>query len=298
MDETLPIESGAAALPSDRPFTRATARAAGVERAALDRMMRAGSVRRLLRGVYADATVPDTRELRAAAAALVADPDHVVVDRTAAWVHGVDVAPLLPAGPVPLDTVMQSASGRRSRRSTRQLAAHDVERIDGLLVTSPLRTALDLGRSVSPALALGAMDGLLAGGTFTHAQLLAEVSRLGGLPGAPQLRRLAVQVDARSLGAAESALRLHWHEARLPTAIPGLPVSAAGRLVRLSLGVPQRQFGAVLAGQVAAADLVALQSVGWRIVVLSDHRVLHTDPAYWVAHLEREFHQQLLAQTG
>jgi hypothetical protein len=54
----------------------------------------------------------------------------------------------------------------------------------------------------------------------------------------------------------------------------------------------------VLAGQVSAADLVALEGVGWRVVVLSEERVLRSEAAAWVHHLEREFHQQLLAQTG
>jgi hypothetical protein len=68
--------------------------------------------------------------------------------------------------------------------------------------------------------------------------------------------------------------------------------------VRLSLGVERRQYGAVLAGSVSASDLVALQGAGWRVVVLSPDRVLSSDPDIWMRHLEREFHQHLLAQTG
>ena len=108
---------------------------------------------------------------------------------------------------------------------------------------------------------------------------------------------LAAQVDARSTGMAESMLRLHWHAAHLPTAVPGMLVAAGPRLVRLSLGVERRQFGAVLAHQVSAADLLALEGAGWRVVVLAEERVLRTEPAIWVRHLEREFHQHLLAQT-
>ena len=121
---------------------------------------------------------------------------------------------------------------------------------------------------------------------------------MAGHRGVGQLRVLAAQVDARSSGLAESALRLHWHRAQLPTAVPGMPVCAAGRLVRLSLGVERRQFGAVLADQVSADDLVALEGAGWRVVVLSAERVLRTPAEAWMRHLEREFHQQLLAQAG
>ena len=141
------------------------------------------------------------------------------------------------------------------------------------------------------------MDALLRGATFTHTELLAELSRLTGHRGIAQLRLLAAQVDGRSSGPVESTLRFHWHGANLPTPVPGMLVAAGHRLVRLSLGVERRQFGAVLAHQVSAADLVALEGAGWRVVVLPEQRVLQSDPTTWITHLEREFHQHLLTQT-
>ncbi|MCW2762387.1 MAG: hypothetical protein JWR85_2588 [Marmoricola sp.] len=303
MNETLPLHPLHTLLPLDRPFTRPMARAVGVERASLDRMLREGTVRRILRGGYAASTAPDTAGLRAAALTLVISREAIAVDRTAAWVHGVDVVALAAGETRPVEIVSPGRGSRRARSgrgalgSSRQLAGHDVQRIDGLRLTTPLRTALDLGRLLPPERALGAMDQLLAGGRFTHAELLAEIPRLAAQRGVGQLRTLAVQVDARSSGLAESALRLRWHQARLPTATPGMPVCASGRVVRLSLGVERRQFGAVLAGQVSAAELVALEGAGWRIVVLSEERVLRTDAEIWMRHLEREFHQHLLAQV-
>jgi hypothetical protein len=297
MDETLPLAPMHPLLPLDRPFTRASARTLGVERSSLDRMLREGTIRRLVRGVYAASTAPDSTSLRAQAVALAIGRKAIAVDRTAAWVHGVDVRRRSPCELPSLEAVHGGRSGG-STSGARELLGRDVQHLDDLRVTTPLRTALDLGRSLAPDLALGAMDLLLAGGMFTHVQLLAETSRMAGHRGVGQLRRLAAQVDARSLCLAESALRLRWHEARLPTATPGLPVCASGRLVRLSLAVDRRQFGAVLSGQVSAAELVALQGAGWRVVVLSEERVLNTDPSVWVQHLEREFHQQLLDQTG
>lgn len=297
MDETLPLHPSHALLPADLPFTRAIARTVGIERPALERMLREGTVVRLLRGVYAAGTAPDTIALRANAVSLAAGRESIAVDRTAAWVHGVDLTGLPPGEPRPLEVLSPGRSPHGALGSGRQLAGRDVSRIEGLRLTTPLRTALDLGRLLSPGLAIAAMDRLLAGGTFTHAQLLAEIPRLAGHRGVGQLRTLAVQVDARSSCLAESILRLRWHEASLPTATPGMQVCARGRLVRVSLGVERRQFGAVLAGQLSIDDLAALQGAGWWVVVLSGERLRAGDPEVWTKHLEREFHQHLLAQV-
>ncbi len=298
MDVTLPLAPLRSLLPADRPFTRMMALRAGVERPALDRMLREGTIRRLLRGVYADAAAPDSVLFRAVALSLVAGRRSVAVDRSAAWVHGIDVARLGPGDLRGVDLLVPGRGAAHSFGGGRQLCGRDVECLDGLRLTTPLRTALDLGRLLPPGLALGAVDGLLATGSFTHVELLAELPRMAGHRGVGQLRTLAVQADARAQGLAESVLRLHWHGARLPSAVPGMPVGAGGRLVRLALGVERCQFGAVLAGTVTAADLVALQGAGWQVLVLAPDRVLDADPEVFMRHLECEFHQHLLAQIG
>lgn len=291
-------------LPLDRPFTRAGAAAAGVDRVALERLLRSGSVRRLLRGVYVSRHAPDDAVVRATAARMALPRAGVVVDRTAAWVHGVEAEVLVsaaggPGGPVGAVPVDQAPR----RRPGRHLLGRDVTGVHGLLVTTPLRTALDVGLHLPPGRALAAMDALVRRGSVTHAELLAELPRFTGTAGVGQLRVLAAQVDDRARSAAESVLRLHWHTARLPTAVPGLGVATGTRRVRLALGVDGRQFGAVVSGQVATGevaqeDLRALERLGWRVVVLEDHRLLHTDHDLWVRHLEREFHLQLLNQAG
>ena len=292
MDDTLPLHPLHSLLPLDQPFTPAMARAVGLQRPALERMLADGHVRRLLRGVYAASTAVETVELRALALGLLLQPRDIVVDRTAAWVHGVELA-----DPVPLDVLAPGRTQRTSLGGRRRLVGHDLVTIASVRLTSPLRTALDLGRLLPPAAALGAMDALLRDGTFTHTALLAELPRLAGHRGIDQLRVLAAQVDARALNLVESALRFHWNAARLPTPVPGMLVAAGHRLVRLSLGVERRQFGAVLAHQVSATDLLALEGSGGHVVVLAEQRLLSTDPSIWVRHLEREFHQHLLAQT-
>src|SRR5881396_1168047 len=73
------------------PFTVAVARESGISRQRLRRLLAQGQVRKVLRGVYQSVEAPDTIASRAAAAALVMPPFAIVCDRTAAWIHGVDV---------------------------------------------------------------------------------------------------------------------------------------------------------------------------------------------------------------
>lgn len=294
----LPFDAGDSALTLDQPFTTAMAAAAGLDRTSLDRLRRSGQVRRVLRGVYVDSTVPDSVQLRAKALGHLVDRRRVAVDRSAAWVHGLTlpVTSGRATTGAPVETLLATRPVRGSRGASRDLAQRDVESIEGLRVTTPLRTALDLGRLLPEGLALGTLDWFLGHGRFTHQQLLAELPRMAGHRGVGQLRELAAQADDRPASVAESVLRLAWHRARLPTATPGLVVAAGPRAVRLALAVERRQFGAALSGTVTAADLVALEGRGWRVLPLPERRVLEPDAEALRIHLEREFHQHLLAQ--
>jgi hypothetical protein len=283
----LPLDPLSPRLPVDQPFTPAIAARAGLGRAVLDRLHREGRVRRLLRGVYVDGTVPVTRSVRARALALVVGRERVVGGTTAAWLHGVEAPRRDPHAPVPVD--VYAPGGRVVRYAER-----DLEVIEGVRCTTPLRTALDLGRQLPPDRAIAALDGLLALGAFPHTALMAELPRFAGQQGIVQLRELAALADARAAGAAESVLRLHWLRSPLPTPTPGLRV----RGVRLALGLDTHRFGADMAGRHCDAELRALAVQGWRVVVLGEDRVLRGDPAYLIGHLEREFHQHLLEQVG
>ena len=72
MDRTLPLHPLHSLLPLDQPFTPAMARAVGISSQALSRMLAAGLVRRVLRGVYVASTAAPPSPLRAAAVGLAA----------------------------------------------------------------------------------------------------------------------------------------------------------------------------------------------------------------------------------
>lgn len=98
----------------------------------------------LLADALVPADLPVVPALRAAALLPeAARPDLVAAGRTAAWVHG--VTPILPR---PCTWTLDVSHGRRTRAvPTAREVRYDpssVERLGGLTVTTPLRTAFDL----------------------------------------------------------------------------------------------------------------------------------------------------------
>jgi len=273
-------------LPLVEPFTPAMAARAGMGRSCLERLLREGRIVRVLRGVYLDAGIVPDRSLRARALALVLGGRHLVVDRTAAWVHGGDRIDPSTWTAVPLDL-----HGRR-RHPGREvpLGPDDVVRLGPVRVTSPLRTALDVARRLAPDRALASLDGMIRSGALEQRCLLAASARLVGLPGAQQGRELIAIADPRAADGAESVLRLCWLRARLPTPVPAMVVNGA----RLALALPVQRFAVSLDPVPVFGDWPA---PGWRVLPLDRARVLSGDREYLSEHLEREFHQHLLAQV-
>jgi hypothetical protein len=199
--------------------------------------------------VYAVAQAPDDLAFRARALRLVVSPSAVVTDRTAAWLHGVDVLPRSALTTPPPISVFQRP-GTRSRRAgvasgERMLLPRDVVEIDGLMATTPLRTALDLGRLLWRFDALAALDKFLRLGVVLD-ELLSEIERFKGYRGVLQLRYLAPLADPRAESGAESALRLHWYDAGLPKPEPQWWVcdEHGTALFRLDLALPEVLFAA------------------------------------------------------
>lgn len=272
------------------PFTPSMAASSGIGRAHLERWWREGRIVRLVRGVYLGADVEQTSILRARALALVVGRRQIVVDRTAAWVHGAEPLRDRPGMPVPLDL----HGRRRPVGGPVPFGPDEVILLGGVRCAAALRTALDLGRQTAPERALGLIDGMLRAGSLRHQDLLDASESCAGLPGSRQLRELAAMADGRASQVAESVLRLRWYDACLPTPTPALRVAGS----RMSLGLPVQRFGAILADQADGADLARWRSAGWTVLPLDRERVLTSDPGYLSEHLEREFHQHLLGQAG
>lgn len=239
-------------LPTDRPFTNRDAAERGIRRAALASMVSEGLVRRVLKSVYAAAELVDSIETRIAALSLVVPPTAVITDETAAWVHGVDVGAPGDHLRVPPIRMFQLAGNTRLRNELcasgqRAMLPEDLVQIGDLLVTTPLRTALDLGRLRPRDRAIGALDGLLRLEAFVLGDLLNQVERFRKQRGVVQLRELAPMADARAESQAESVLRLRWLDANgLPRPIPQVPIldDFGNELFYLDLGLPEIRYAA------------------------------------------------------
>ena len=239
-------------LPTDQPFTLAQAMAAGRSKKQVGELVRAAYLRRPLRNVYVAAQVPDTLELRARMVALVVPPGSFVCDRTAAWLLGAPsaMAPnehlIVPA----VSCFRPSATGRLRNQLTdsgeRELLPRDLMELNGLLITTPLRTALDLGRlQPTDDLRLAGMDAMLRVGGFSLDELLSEIPRFDRRRGVVGLRALAPLADGGAESFAESALRRRWCGAGLPRPTTQIPVLVDGiEIFRLDLGLEELLFAA------------------------------------------------------
>jgi hypothetical protein len=235
-----------AGFPLD-PFTTAHAREWGISRKGLETAVATGLVRRVLRGVYLRADVPDTIQTRAAAARLVIAPGSVVRDRTAAWIHGVDVFThpehdVLP----PLEACVARFKAPSNRcgvdGGTRDLLPEEIMAVGGLLVTTPLRTSLDLGCNLRRRDALAALDQFMRIHGLTREQYAAAAVRFFHRRGVVQLRSLIPIADPRAESPRESWTRLEILDAGLPCPEPQHWIEIDGvPTYRLDLAYPRHR---------------------------------------------------------
>jgi len=244
-------------LPYGEPFATASARAVGLSPKALRWLTMCGFLRHPIQGVYVAADVEDSIELRCSMLRLVLPPGCFVCDRTAAWIHAGDraLAPNEHLEVPPISCFRPSDAGRlRNALSTsgeRAIRPRDLMEIGGIVVTTPLRTALDLGRlQPTSDLKLHGMDTMLGLEVFTLDELLAEIPRFNRQRGVVELRVLAPLADGGSESFGETALRRRWRGAGLPRPETQISVTIDGREVyRLDMGLEDLLFAAEYEGE-------------------------------------------------
>ncbi|MGN6161077.1 MAG: hypothetical protein ACTHOG_05170 [Marmoricola sp.] len=202
------------------PITRNQLVELGLSDTAILSLLRRRSLRPIFRGVYVAAHVVDSLPTRAEAAALILGPDQVVCDRAAAYLHGVDAYGVRESHVRPLETCVRRGGTPTRHRGIdgrqRDLADRDVMAIGRLCVTTPMRTALDLGCSLPRYRALGVMDELARRHRLDPAAMAIECRRFARRRGVVQLRELVPLVHPEAESPQESRLRLTLHDAGLP----------------------------------------------------------------------------------
>ncbi len=207
-------------VPLDRPFTRAQARSWGVADRRLAAWVADGRLISPLRGVFHAAQLPDGPELRITCLQLVVPPSAVITGRTAGWIHRAPMI-LAPGDHLRVPPVeMQLTPGNRLKNSLaaggeRTFLAHEVVEIEGLLVTSKLRTTVDLGMGLGRGQAFAAMCAMAKVADFEHADLrheLRERGRFAGYRGVRQARDLEPKVNPAFGSPAECVLGLSWDD--------------------------------------------------------------------------------------
>lgn len=222
----------------------------------LPALLRGRVVRRPVRGVYVSTAVPDSIELRAICVALVMPAGCFVTDRCAGWLHGADMT-LAPNEDVlvPRVTFFRPSDEGRLRNGLclsgeRHVREDELTEVHGILATTQLRTAFDLGRLQRPDAALAGMDSMARLGGFDPGELIEGLPAFKRQRGVVQLRELAPIVDPGSESFGESVTRWRWHAADLPWPTTQISIEEGGvEVYRVDLGLPELRWGVEYKGR-------------------------------------------------
>ncbi|GAA4730716.1 hypothetical protein GCM10023328_07080 [Modestobacter marinus] len=240
--------------------------------------LRSLGYRRLVQGVYADPALPLDHRLRCRGVALLLPPGAAIGGHSAAAWHG---APF--AGPNDPVTVVRPASvewkGPRQVRVHRgPLGPMDVERVDGVPITTAARTAWDVAALEPLGTAVAALDAMVRSGAVTERQLTEMVDAGGNRWGVSRVRRAVPLVDPRAESAPESKVRVAAVLAGLAPVPQLLVIEGGVFLGRVDLGWPEVRLAVEYEGahhfdaeQIVRDDerYAAMIAAGWRVIRLS-----------------------------
>ncbi len=165
--------------------------------------------------------------------------------------------------------------------------------IAGVKVTTPLRTALDLGCKLNRRSALAAMDALMRGHGFTHEAMHRLAVRFFRRRGVVQLRELIPLVDPRAESQPESWTRLELIDHGLPTPEPQYWIVIGGvPTYRLDLAYPHARVVIEYNGEefhTSDEDCEAdekrrewLETHGWTVIVVTKESFSDAALAKWI----------------
>lgn len=176
------------------------------------------------------------------------------------------------------------------------LADDEATCVAGLPVTSPARTAYDMGRYLPRGQAVARLDALMRATPFSTEDVLLLAKRYPAARGLRRLQAVLPLVDGGAASPKETWLRLLLIDAGLPTPTTQIPVALDGYrvLALLDMGWPVLGVAAEYDGDQHRTDrrqyvkdqwrLRKLEDLGWRVV-----RVIAEDkPADVIERVRRE----------
>lgn len=226
------------------------------------KLLRGSGFRRIFRGVYVDATVPDSPALRARAALTLFHPMAFASHASAARLHGVP----LPVVPEEQVTVVHPDQ-RRTRHGITCLvrSGQQVTVVNGVRVSPVDQMFVELASYLSLVDLVVVGDNIVRRGLITPAELV-EHCRASRLPKAALARRAAGYVRERVDSPMESRLRMLIVLAGLPEPLVNITITDV-------YGQPVRRYD--------------LSWPGVKVIVEYDGRHHIERERQWAADLER-----------
>lgn len=251
--------------------------------------------RPIYRGVYVPKNATPSMQDRALGAWLTTNRTGVVGGVAASALHGADWVD----DDEPVE-VLVDEKRRQSGLIVRmdRICEDEIMPLCGLPVTTPARTAFDMGRHLRRSSAIARLDALMRATRCMPADVEVLMRRYGAVRGVRQLRELLPLVDPGSESPKESWLRLLLVDGGLPRPQTQIPVDEGGfPIAFLDMGWRNIKLGVEYDGDQHRSDrrqyvkdlrrLPMLAGLGWEVI-----RVIAEDRPAEVLHRVREAFQR------
>ena len=173
---------------------------------------------------------------------------------------------------IPIELVWSNTRPPRGIVAREQLLADDeATHVAGLPVTTPARTAYDLGRYLPRGQAVARLDALMRATPFSAEDVLLLADRYPAARGVRRLRSVLRLVDGRAASPKETWLRLLLIDAGLPTLTTQIPVVDGYRaLAMLDMGWPEFGVAVEYDGDQHRSDRRQYAKDQWRLRKLAE----------------------------